>query len=156
MLKAFFQKIASWLKAEATTIETRIVVDAKVAEQAIAARLSQLEASVNANSVAIAVEQGARHELNVALAEAAAIVNGGQEYLNSLIPKTQLGADVLAATPESTIEGLAMNASNVNVAIQIALTLKANDPSLTDAAVQAATNAALAAAYPAPAPTPAA
>ncbi|WP_027817081.1 hypothetical protein [Paraburkholderia bannensis] len=161
-IKAIIQKIVSWFKTEAKSVEAASAVDVTALSSMLSARISQLEAHANANSVAIATEQAARHAVDAALAAPIDIV-GGQStvegalaYLNRLIPKTQLGADVLAAIPESTTEGLAMNASNVNVAIQIALTLKANDPSLTDAAVQAATNAALAAAYPAPAPTPAA
>jgi hypothetical protein len=36
-LKAFIQKIASWFKSEAKTVETRIVVDMKAVEQVVIA-----------------------------------------------------------------------------------------------------------------------
>lgn len=42
MLKALFQKVASWFKSEASTVETRIVIDAKQTEQFIASELERI------------------------------------------------------------------------------------------------------------------
>jgi hypothetical protein len=42
-LKAIIQKIASWFKSEAKTVETRIVVDTKAVEQVIADVLQHIE-----------------------------------------------------------------------------------------------------------------
>lgn len=42
ILKALFQKIASWFKVDASMIETRIVVDAKQAEQFVASELERI------------------------------------------------------------------------------------------------------------------
>ncbi|MFP4889302.1 hypothetical protein [Paraburkholderia sp. EG304] len=126
--KAIIQKIVSWFKGEATTIETRIVVDAKAAENAIADCVSQLRA-------AIAVELGDRRDAGVSL------------------DSTVKGASwTISKSGEFTINDSTTEVSmnNVNVAIQIALALKAIDAALSADAVQAATNAALAAAYPAP------
>jgi hypothetical protein len=54
---------------------------------------------------------------------------------------TIMSTPAAAATPATT-------GNNVNTAVQLALALKAIDPSLSVEAVQAATSAALAAAYP--------
>jgi hypothetical protein len=55
-LKAIIQKIASWFKSEAKTVETRIVIDAEEAEQ----RLKDLAASVRAAVDARIASESAR------------------------------------------------------------------------------------------------
>ncbi|WP_322070973.1 hypothetical protein [Paraburkholderia bannensis] len=146
MLKAILKKIASWFKSEAV-----------VAEQKAEAVVSELRVSGETDAAALLKALGGA--LTPAHLAAAAPISPVFTASSVSVVDAATGAgytlskDGVFPITNSTTE---VDMNNVNVAIQIALTLKANDPSLTDAAVQAATNAALAAAYPAPAPTPAA
>lgn len=120
-LKAIALKIASWFKAET-----------KHVEQDFAARISQLEAAVHANSVAVAAEAVARQIADSALGA----------------PITSI-VETAMSTPAAAPVAPAITNTNVDNAIKIALALKAIDDSLTVEQVQAGTNAALATLYPA-------
>jgi len=60
-LKAIIQKIASWFKSEAKTIETRVVIDTKAAEQGVkelaAAIRTEVDARIAANSALAATTE---------------------------------------------------------------------------------------------------
>ncbi|WP_430228016.1 hypothetical protein [Paraburkholderia tropica] len=156
MLKAFFQKIASWVKSEAKSVEARVVVDANLTEQDAKALADSIRAAVDARlsrlGAAVSAEADARLTADTALAAQISPVIAASS-VSVLDAATGAGwtisKDGAFSITNSTTEA---DMSNINVAIQIALALKANDPSLTDAAVQAAANAALAAAYPVSAP----
>ena len=61
---------------------------------------------------------------------------------------TKVTTTVEKAMPDATVATTSTAGNNVVTALQIALALKAIDPALSDAAVQAATQSALASAYP--------
>ena len=60
-LKAIIQKIASWFKSEVKTIETRIVIDTKAAEQGMkelaAAIRAEVDARISSNSALAATTE---------------------------------------------------------------------------------------------------
>jgi hypothetical protein len=68
--------------------------------------------------------------------------------LAALIPEGPIKGLVMSTPAADTQAAAATAGNNVNTAVQLALALKAIDPSLSVEAVQAATNAALTAAYP--------
>ncbi|MFP3705932.1 hypothetical protein SB783_18125 [Paraburkholderia sp. SIMBA_009] len=156
-LKAIIQKVVSWFKSEAKSVEARVVVDAHLTEQDVKDLADSIRAAVDARlsglGAAVSAETDARQTTDAALAAPISPVFHASS-ISVQDPVTGAGwalsKDGTFSITNSTTEA---DMSNINVAIQIALALKANDPSLTDAAVQAATNAALAAAYPAPAAT---
>ncbi|MDE1139575.1 MAG: hypothetical protein PW999_07940 [Paraburkholderia tropica] len=155
-LKAIFQKVFPWIKSEAKSVETRIDVGAHLTEQDVKELADSIRAAVDARlsglGAAVSAEMDARLTADTALA---AQINPVIAASSVSVLDQATGAgwtiskDGIFSITNSTTEA---DMSNINVAIQIALALKANDPSLTDAAVQAAANAALAAAYPAAAP----
>lgn len=156
MLQAFFKKIASWVKSETKSVETRIDVGAHLTEQDVKELANSIRAAVDARlsglEAAVSAETDARLTADTALAAPISPVIAASS-VSVLDAATGAGwtisKDGIFSITNSTTEA---DMSNINVAIQIALALKANDPSLTDAAVQAAANAALAAAYPVSAP----
>lgn len=71
MLKAFFRKIASWFKTEASTIETRIVIDAKQAEQFVVSEIARItnpgESSMSTPAAAPAATASANTNVDSAI-----------------------------------------------------------------------------------------
>ncbi|MFP3798678.1 hypothetical protein [Paraburkholderia sp. SIMBA_027] len=155
-LKAIIQKVVSWFRSEAKSVETRVVVDAHLTEQDVKDLGDLIRAEIDERlsglGAAVSAETDARLTADTALAAQISPVIAASS-VSVLDEATGAGwtisKDGIFSITNSTTEA---DMSNINVAIQIALALKANDPSLTDAAVQAAANAALAAAYPAVAP----
>ncbi|WP_176079333.1 hypothetical protein [Paraburkholderia tropica] len=151
MLKALFQKIASWFKSEAKSVEARVVADAKLTEQDVKDLAALIRAEIDARMSGRVAAASA--EVDARLTAAASLATFHASSISVRDPVSgagwMLSKDGTFSITNSTTEE---DMNNINVAIQIALALKANDPSLTDAAVQAAANAALAAAYPAVAP----
>lgn len=72
-----------------------------------------------------------------------------ERYVASELAPISTLHEVNMSTPAAAPIAQANTNPTIDNAIKIALALKAIDPNLTDAAVQAATNAALTAAYPA-------
>ncbi|SDR18908.1 hypothetical protein SAMN05443245_3424 [Paraburkholderia fungorum] len=120
-LKAIIQKIASWFKSETAAIEQRVEIDVTQLESTIKADVAEVRASAP----------------TMTLDEISAELH--QIYERAILMSTP-AADTQAA--------VATTGNNVNTAVQLALALKAIDPSLSVEAVQAATSAALTAAYP--------
>ncbi|MCA7945583.1 hypothetical protein [Burkholderia vietnamiensis] len=124
ILKTIISKIASWFKSEAAAVESDVFADASEIGSALLARVNKIEALVHMNGMAIAAETAAR---------------------------LSAGPNISVPIVEATITTPGVTMNDINTAIQIALAIKAIDPTLSADAVQAATNAALSAAYPAPA-----
>jgi hypothetical protein len=83
--------------------------------------------------------------------EARIVVDAKQaeQFIASELERIATLREESMSTPAAAPAAPATTSPTIDSAIKIALSLKAIDPNLTDAAVQAATNAALTAAYPA-------
>ncbi|KVT92693.1 hypothetical protein WK60_13975 [Burkholderia ubonensis] len=154
ILKAILGKIASWFQSEEKTVEARIAVDVKAIEQDVAAVLSDLCAAIKAVPITSEALGLVKTEATTNGRVYVSGINGSWRMSNT--GTLTINADTTTkessmSTPAADQAAPANMNPTVDTAIQIALALKAIDPSLTTAAVQAATNAALAAAYPVPA-----